>query len=379
MNVALQLPRTIFGTGSLSRLGEEVAGLHVRRPMLITDRGLRDTGIVDRVLQILGGPVAVFDDVTPNPLYADVRSGARLFAERECDGVIAVGGGSVIDVGKYVALLGFNPGTVEDYAGRPDAPHGPAAPLVAVPTTAGSGSEASPDAGIHPDAATAAIGMSSRYLIPRIALLDPQLTVSLPPKLTAATGIDAISHCVEGYLASVTSPLSDAIALDGIARAMKSIRQATWNGGDIGSRGDMMVAAYAGGVSIGMGLGPAHAIANSCGDQGHHHGVLSGIGLVCVIDRVCNHAPDRSAAVLNALGVPSGTAPSSFIAALMRELGLPASLRELGYGPLDVLGLAKAAYASPFNRSSRFQPSVNDYAEMIGWSGAVQQDRAGKV
>ncbi len=368
MIAAVQLPRTIFGLGSVVRLSEELASLGVRRPMLITDRGLRRVGMVDRVLEVLGEPAAMLDDIAENPLFADVDRGARLFAEHECDGVIALGGGSVIDAAKFIALLGANGGAVGDYAGRPHAPHGRAAPLVVAPTTAGTGSEASPDAGIHPDAATASIGMSSPHLVPRVALLDPELTVSLPPRLTAATGIDAISHCIEGYMSSVTSPMVDAIALDGLARAVRSIRAATRNGRDLAARADMMVGAYAGGVAIGMGLGPAHAIAITCGDQGLHHGLLSGIGLVCVMDTVCSHAPDRAAAVLETLGVPPGVQPSCFIAALMRDLSLPATLGELGYRSSHPLALAAAAHASPFNLSSRLHPSVGDYAEMIGRS-----------
>ena len=266
-----------------------------------------------------------------NPLFADVDGGAARYVRHACDSVIALGGGSVIDTAKFIALLATNPGSVADYAGVPGVAHGAAAPLIVIPTTAGTGSEASPSAGIHPDAATASAGMNSRHLVPRVAILDPDFTLGLPARLSAATGIDALSHCIEGYLSKKDQPLGVPIALDGIARVARHLRRVVADGGDRDARAGMMLAAYAGGVSIGMGLGPAHAIALTCSDQGFHHGALSGIGLVATLDAIAAHAPQRVAEVATAFGVDSSTSLARGIAALMRELGLPATLAELGY------------------------------------------------
>ncbi len=367
MIASLQLPRTVFGAGALSCLDEELGRFGMQRPMLVTDQGIVTVGVVERVNAVLKQRTvaAILNDVTENPLFSDADRGAALYRTSNCDGVIALGGGSVIDTAKYIALLATNPGTVSAYAGNPAAKPRRCAPLAVIPTTAGTGSEASPDAGIHPDAATASTGMSSPAIVPHLAVLDPELTLTLPSRLTAATGIDAISHCVEGYLSSRMSPFADALALDGIQRAMAAIRDATQRGDDVRARAEMMAAAYAGGVAIGMGLGPAHAIAITCGDQGFHHGLLSGIGLVCSLDLVSRHAPNRAAAIAQALGLSPGASLSAAIADLMRALNLPATLVELGYRAVDVSALGSRAHASPFNLTARYHPSAAEYTEMI--------------
>ena len=364
---ALTLPRTLFAAGAVKGLSAELAGLGVRRPLVVTDRGLVAVGVASRVAAACGetATAVLFDNVTENPLYADVHAGVALYAAAGCDGVIAVGGGSVIDTAKMIALLATNPGSVADYAGKPNVPHGPTAPLVVIPTTAGTGSEASPSAGIHPDAVTASVGMNSRHLVPRLAVLDPELTVSLPRRLTAATGIDALSHCIEGYLSNRDQPLGKSIALDGIRRVARHLRRAVANGSDLEARGEMMLAAFAGGVSIGMGLGPAHAIAITCSDQGFHHGVLSGIGLVATLEATAEHVPDRMAPVSEAFGLPAFGSLAAGVADLMRELGLPARLSELGYVAKDVSAMASAAERSHFNLSAPFRPTAANYHSFL--------------
>lgn len=363
----LQLPRTLFADGALSSLAQELAVLGVKRPLLVTDKGVVAAGIAAKTVSACGDAASmpVFDGVTENPLYSDVDAGSAFYSQERCDGVVALGGGSVIDTAKLIALLATNPGRVADYVGIPNAVHAAAAPLIAIPTTAGTGSEASPSAGIHPDAASAAVGMHSRHLVPRVVILDPLLTHSLPRKLTAATGIDALSHCIEGYLSRKHLPLGDAIALDGVSRVAQYIRRAVADGNDSEARAEMMLAAFAGGVSIGMGLGPAHAVALSCSDQGFAHGILSGIGLVATLDATQVHAPDRLGVLASALGLAADMPLSQGVATLMRDLGLPATLAELGYVATDVDALARSANASHFNLFAPFHPSTSDYAEMF--------------
>jgi 4-hydroxybutyrate dehydrogenase len=364
---ALHLPRTLFGAGSLSLLTDELAALAVRRPMLVTDKGLVKAGLVEKLVAAFRDTVAlsVFDSVTENPLFSDVDSGARQYVRDGCDGVIALGGGSVIDTAKFVALLATNAGIAADYAGVPGAKHGPSAPLIVIPTTAGTGSEASPSAGIHPNAHTATLGMSSRHLVPKVAILDPDLTASLPQRLTAATGIDALSHCIEGYLSKRDLPLGKSIALDGIARVARSLRGATVER-DPRSRADMMLAAYAGGASIGMGLGPAHAFAITCSDQGFHHGILSGVGMVATLNATTAHVPERVAEIAVAFGVQQPL--SDAIAALMTDLGLPTTLAGLGYAVTDAQALGQAAHRSHFNAFAPFHPTSEEYVSMIAAS-----------
>jgi 4-hydroxybutyrate dehydrogenase len=259
---ALNLPRVLFAAGALAALAGELQALGVRKPLLVTDQGLVAVGLAAKAIAACGKNVPeIFDNVTENPLFSDVDKGAAWYAQQGCDGVVALGGGSVIDTAKMIALLATNPGSVADYAGVRNAPHGPSAPLIVIPTTAGTGSEASPSAGIHPDAVSPSVGMGSRHLVPKLAILDPNLTRSLPPRLRAATGIDALSHCIEGYLSKKDIPLGKSIALDGIARVARYLSRAVTNRDDAEARGEMMLAAFAGGTAIGMGLGPAHAVA----------------------------------------------------------------------------------------------------------------------
>ncbi|MEO6624534.1 MAG: iron-containing alcohol dehydrogenase [Burkholderiaceae bacterium] len=364
---ALDLPRVLFAAGALSALAGELEELGVHRPLLVTDQGLVGAGLATKAIAACGNVArpAVFDSVTENPLFSDVDAGAAWYAQQGCDGVVALGGGSVIDTAKMIALLATNPGSVANYAGVRNAPHGPAAPLIVIPTTAGTGSEASPSAGIHPDAVSPSVGMGSRHLVPRLAILDPELTRSLPPRLTAATGVDALSHCIEGFLSKKSIPLGKSIALDGISRVARYLRRAVTNRDDAQARGEMMLAAFAGGAAIGMGLGPAHAVAIVCSDQGFHHGVLSGIGLVATLDATSAHVPELAAEVAMALGLESKKPLGQAVASIMRELGLPATLAELNYVPRDLQAMAIAAHQSHFNLFAPFHPTVSDYADMF--------------
>ena len=374
---ALTLPRTLYAAGGVRALPAELEALGVHRPLVVTDKRLAAAGISGKVVAACGDAMTavLFDNVTENPLFSDVDAGAACYAAHRCDGVIAVGGGSVIDTAKMIALLATNPGSVADYAGVPNVRHGPAAPLVVIPTTAGTGSEASPSAGIHPDAVTASVGMNSRHLVPTLAVLDPELTVSLPRRLTAATGIDALSHCIEGYLSNRDQPLGKSIALDGIRRIVRNLPQAVADGTDLAARGEMMLAAFAGGVSIGMGLGPAHAIAITCSDQGFHHGVLSGIGLVATLDATAEHMPARVAAVSEAFGLSPAASLAQGVATLMRELGLPATLAELGYAAKDLQAMAAAAERSHFNLSAPFRPNASHYATFMTRSLCLETNK----
>ena len=367
MIAALHLPRTLFARGAIAAIAGELAALAIRKPLLVTDQVLVRVGLAAKAIAAMGEAAqpVFFDNVTENPTFADVDRGAALYRDNGCDGVVAIGGGSVIDTAKMVALLGRNPGSAATYLGVPNATYGPAAPHIVIPTTAGTGSEVSASSGVHPDAHTASLGINSRHLVPTVAILDPELTLSLPPRLTAATGIDALSHCIEGYLSRNEVFLANAIALDGIGRVARNIRRAVADGSDVEARSEMLAAAYSGGVSIGMGLGPAHAVAITCSDQGFHHGILSGIGLVATLDILAAREAQRVRDVARAFGLGATESLPRAIASLMRELGLPATLGELGYAARDVPALGEAAHRSHFNRSARYHPAAPEYAAMM--------------
>jgi alcohol dehydrogenase class IV len=366
MSTIVRIPTLSAGAGAVMELTNWLENLRARRPMLISDKGIVRAGHFDRVKALIDHryPTASFCEVPENPTFAGVDAAADIYRSSECDVVVALGGGSVIDTAKLVAVLGGHAGHAADYVGFSERVTEAAAPIVAIPTTAGTGSESSPDAGIHPDATSLSSGITSLHVVPRIAICDPELTSTLPRHLTAATALDALSHCVEGYLAVGDHPVADALALDGIARISKNANRATQDG-DVAARTQMMWAAFAGGVAIGKGLGPAHAIAISCGDQGVHHGILSALGLVACLSLVEAAIPDRCLNVRLALGTPERRSLSEDVLALMRQVGMPTSLTLAGYVVDDLDRTAAACARSHFNFTSRIKPTQDQFKGMI--------------
>ena len=361
-----EVPRLHLGSGTIATLPEELDRLRIRRPFLVTDRGLVQCGVASKVIQALRGrPVAEFVGVPENPHFAVADQAAEEYRRQGCDAVVAVGGGSVIDVGKFVAVLAGHGGRTADFVAPADRITAATAPIIALPTTAGTGSEASPDAGIHPTPTTRSAGITSTYVVPKVAICDPDLTVSLPPRLTACTGLDALSHCIEGYLSVTDCPLADALALDGVGRAWRFLDAAFRDGSDLEARREMMLAAFAGGVAIGKGLGPAHAIAITVGDQGLQHGLLSALGIVASAAAMHRHVPARVDDIARAMGLGSGAEVATAVRARMATLGLPTSLAAAGYRVGDVGEIARVAQASHFNLTSPHRPSAEEFETMI--------------
>ena len=360
---ALALPRLVFGDGALVRLSEELALLGVIRPLLVSDRGLERAGLVARVLAAAPGFAASFLDVPENPSAGDADAGVSAYHARECDGVIALGGGSVIDTAKMVAALAGSGGQAADMIGKPER-IGAVAPLVAIPTTVGTGSESSPVAALHRFQGGPAIGTRGPQMVPRVALCDPALARSLPPRLIAATGIDALSHCIEGFFAEPVHPVIDALALDGAARVTRDINAAMTPDGEL-ARASLMAAAYAGGAAIHKGLGPAHAVALACGDQNVHHGTLIAIALPHTTRLLARALPDKTARLSATMGLREGADLGAALAELLASLELPRSLAAAGYR-LDnrEMKLTELA-ASPFNRSSPYVPTSAEYGAIL--------------
>jgi 4-hydroxybutyrate dehydrogenase len=288
-----------------------------------------------------------------------------VYVAQSCDSVVALGGGSVLDTGKLVGVLATHGGKADDYLGQ-SAKVGPrAAPVIAVPTTAGTGSEASSVASIHPVAAARALSVAGPSVAPKVAICDPELTYSLPPGLTAATGMDALSHCIESALAAPEHAIYAALALDGIARVRRFLPVAVRNGADAQARLEMMTAALIGGVVLSRGLGPAHAIAIACGEQGVNHGVLSTIGMIATLDLTGLKAPDRMVPVAAALGIGPGASVARCVEEMARDLRVPTRLGEAGYKMGDIDALARMCAESRFNATSVHHPSAAEYRTML--------------
>lgn len=272
--------RILFGAGARRLLAEELARLGVRRPLVVTDPGLRTTGLVDDVLSGLDDPI-VFDEVQSNPTEADVLAGLDRYHAQGCDGLIGLGGGSPIDAAKAVRLLVTHPGRLADYdltTGGLDRITSNLPPMAAIPTTAGTGTEAGRGTLIQlPQTRRKTIALSP-HLLPSVALCDPDLTRDLPPVLTAGTGMDAFTHCIESYLSTTYHPICDGIALEGLRYISRGLEAAARNGTDQAARESLMMGALLGGISFTKGLGVIHSLSHALGSEGRvHHGTLNAI------------------------------------------------------------------------------------------------------
>lgn len=364
MATQLTVPRLAFGIGAIECLGDEVRHLGMRRPLLVSDRGLERAGIVAIAQRLLPTNAAIYLDTEATPTLAGAEAAFAAYKDNGCDGVVALGGGSVLDTAKFLAALAGDPvARASELIGNPTR-IGAVAPLIAIPTTIGSGSECSPVSALHPEAGVLAIGTRSALLVPSLAICDPGLTRSLPRRLIAATGIDALAHCIEGFLSEPAHPVIDALALDGMARVFKDIHAAMEPDGDV-ARGSLMAAAFAGGAAINKGLGPAHAVALVCGTQDHHHGTLVGIALPLTSALVVPHATEKAKRIEQALGLTLGVDLADALRTLMRSVELPARLVEIGYKAGSIEELAAGMAKSPFNLTSPYKPGADEYRAIL--------------
>ena len=325
-----------FDFGAVAKLLDSVRGLGIRKPMLVTDAGLAGSEVMARVLDALGKAQPVIFDRTPqNPDEQAVEDAVTLYAESGCEGVIALGGGSPIDLGKAVALLATHAAPLEQYAligGGLAKITSKVAPVIAIPTTAGTGSEVGRGALITLKGGRK-LGFISPHMIPKVAICDPELTLGLPPRLTAATGMDALTHCIETYLSPRVNPPADAIALDGAARAARWIRDAVDDGGNRDARWNMMMAALQGGLTFQKGLGAVHSMSHPLGGLKTpllHHGTLNAVVLPAVLRFNATHVAEKIFALEVVMNVPQSSDLASFIEALNADIGLPRTLRAMG-------------------------------------------------
>jgi 4-hydroxybutyrate dehydrogenase len=322
-----------FGEGAVTTLADDLEELGITRALVVTDRGVSDAGLVERALAGVpsGRIAAVFDETPSNPTEQAARAALSRYRESAADGLIAIGGGSPIDLAKAIALMATHDAPFETFAavlGGVPRITAAVAPIVAVPTTAGTGSEVG-RAALVTLADGRKLGFISPHLIPKRAVCDPELTYGLPAILTAATGIDAISHCVETYLSPRDNPPAEAIALDGLRRAIGHIERAVADGQDGPARREMMMAALQGGLTFQKGLGAVHAISHPAGaldKPALHHGMLNAVLMPHVLRFNEKAAPEKYEALRQAVGVTDGEDVAGFFDRLNDQLGLPRSL-----------------------------------------------------
>ncbi|NCF43618.1 MAG: iron-containing alcohol dehydrogenase [Proteobacteria bacterium] len=329
---------TIFDHGASAQLGQVLAIQGIRRPLLCTDKGLVNLGMVNDLVAHLGNDAAltIFDGTPENPTQMAVEEAVEKYQQAGCDGVVALGGGSSMDLAKAVALAVTHEGDLIDYtAGFGGAGKiGQVAPLIAIPTTSGTGSEVSSGAVIIMNNGEKLI-LASRELVPRTAICDPDLTLGLPPRLTAATGMDAMTHCIEALLSPQVNPPAEAVACDGIERGIREghLVNAVADGSNSDARWHMMMAAAEGAMAFSKGLGAVHSMSHACGaDQSLrlHHGTLNAVILPTILDFNRAYVGDKYTRLNIAMGLDADADPADFIRDLNAKIGLPANLSEMG-------------------------------------------------
>jgi alcohol dehydrogenase len=334
--------RVLYKQGLAHELGDLAAGLGAQRAFVIADHGVAAVGLLEPVIAGLQSHIEVvgtYTDVPANSSVQSVMEAASAAREVATDLIVAVGGGSPIDTAKAVRIVLTHGGHLLDYQGY-NVLESVLTPMIVVPTTAGTGSEVTAFAVIRDEEADLKISFASPFLVPNIAVLDPALTASLPPRLTAATGMDALSHAIETYVATENNPLSDSLALHAIDLISNHLRDAVRNGGDLEARGQLLIASCMAGIAFSNSfLGAVHALSHAVGGKfAVHHGTLNALFLPHVMRYNSSYAAERYVRIAKALGVNAGGRSNEEVIAdgiaavhtLVAECNLPTTLREVG-------------------------------------------------
>jgi alcohol dehydrogenase class IV len=368
---------TLFGPDALGELPRRLDALGISRPLVVTDSGLVKTSTFAALRDVLGAKREnthwfLYSGVHPNPIEQDVRDGAETFRKGQCDGVIAIGGGSPLDVGKAIRLLIKQPDLDfskfydhKDWSGL--------APFVAIPTTAGTGSEVGRSSVITLRVTGRKAVLFNLELLARLVILDPKLTVELPPKLTAATGADALTHCIESFTCPVFHPMCDGIALEGIHRIVQYLPRAYRDGYDLEARGNMLVAAAMGGIAFQKDLGVVHSLAHPLSTIcGMHHGLANALCLVVGMKFCAERKPGLYRCVgiacgLNVMDEGADTADQrtiSFVSDFLVSIGLSGRLREYGVKAEHLGALAQQGFEDPCHKTNAVPVTREDIANL---------------
>ncbi len=363
-----------FDFGAIRLLAQECERTGISRPLVVTDQGVKAAGVLQKALDALAAlHVTVFDQTPSNPTEAAVRAATALFHTNACDGLIAVGGGSAIDCAKGVAIAARHAGPLKNYAtiegGSPRITD-QAVPLIAVPTTSGTGSEVARGAILILDDGRK-LGFHSWHLVPKAAICDPELTFGLPPRLTAATGMDAIAHCMETFMAPAFNPPADGIALDGLERGWSFIERATFDGNDREARLNLMSAAMQGAMAFQKGLGCVHSLSHSLGgvDPRLHHGTLNAMFLPAVLafnaQAESVRKEKRLERMARAMGLASADDIGAAIVDMNQRLGLPSGLAAMGVQASQLDQIITGALADHCHKTNPRIATAEEYRGML--------------
>lgn len=366
--------RILFGAGNLKKLPQACASLGMNRPLLVTDPGLAALPMVANAVAYCreaGMPVAVFSDVRPNPIEQNVIDGVRAFREGGHDGVIAMGGGSGLDAAKAIALMAGQKRPIWDFEDREDwytrVDEAGMAPVVAIPTTAGTGSEVGRASVITDLRDHTKKIIFHPKMLPGVVIADPELTLGLPPKVTAATGMDALSHCLEAYCAPSYHPMAEGIAVEGMRLIHDFLPKAVADGRDLEARSHMLIASSMGATAFQKGLGAMHSLSHPCGaNLDTHHGLTNAVVMPFVLAwnrRAIEPKMERLAAWLGLKGA-GYAAVYDWILSLRETIGIPRTLAALGVQEKHAAEFAPQALADPSTGGNPLPMTVADFEKL---------------
>ena len=363
-----------FGAGRITELADACRQAGIERPLLVTDRGLADLPITRTALDVLrdaGLRCTIFGDVDANPTGENLAAGLAAFRDGDFDGVVAFGGGSALDLGKAIALMVgqtrpvWDFEDVDDWWTRADA-HA-IRPVVAVPTTAGTGSEVGRASVLTDTTSWEKKIIFHPRMLPAVVVADPELTVGLPPTITAGTGLDAFAHCVEAFSSPRFHPMSQGIALEGMRLVIENLPRAYADGADIEARAAMLVAASMGATAFQKGLGAIHALSHPIGARhGTHHGTTNAVCMPAVLAYNAPAIADRFDQAASYLGIEGGFGGfRDFVDRFNASFDIPTSLSALGVTAPNIDALTSAALRDPSAATNPVQMTSHDVSALL--------------
>jgi 4-hydroxybutyrate dehydrogenase len=360
-----------FDHGAIGLLQKSLDRLGIKRPLIATDKGIAAAGILDTVKDAMsdGSSAVVYDETPGNPTEAAVMAALKLYETEKCDGVIALGGGSAMDLGKTVALLAVSGGPLAQFdpmTGGNKLVKG-LAPVIAIPTTSGTGSEVSLGMVIVLDDGRKMTFGNPKF-IPPVAICDPDLTLGLPPVLTAATGMDAITHCIEAVLVPTVNPPAEGIGLDGLWRGWQALPRAVKHGDDKQARWDMMMASAEGAHAFTKGLGSVHAMSHAIGrreDLKLHHGTLNAVILPAVLRFNTPHCEAKYERLRTAMGLEPHADLAEAVETMNEYIGMPSGLKAMGVTEDMIDDFVPHALADLAHRTNPVQPTAEEYKALF--------------
>ena len=362
-----------FENGSLKKISEVLKAQGIKKPLICTDPGLASIGMTDKIRNLLSNELSpTFYEETPaNPTEKAVDEALEAYKTNDCDGVIGFGGGSSMDLGKAVALMANHEGNVIDYSLNEGGftKIKKTVPMIAIPTTSGTGSEVSVGSVIIMNDGRKLI-LASEHLRPDAAICDPELTVGLPPILTAGAGMDALTHCIEAIMSPINDPPAEAVGLDGIEKIVRdeSLVNACKDGQDLDARWNMMMASTEGAMAFSKGLGAVHSMSHAIGANQElrlHHGTLNGVILPTVIRFNKDHVGDKLSRILRAMGKSESADLADEIEKFNEKINLPSGLKEMGVTEEMIPELVEHSITDPSNVTTPRLPSPEEWEQLF--------------